>query len=97
MKGKVRVFKHSFMGINAIDKENKVCYLFRGNKYQVVPFSIIEEVCQEYKGVNVVYKPYNILCYQQYVKTSNYGIKGEDVNREEFIESLKDYEKVELK
>lgn len=96
MKGKVRVFR-SFLGINAIDKENKVCYMFQSGRYQVVPFSLMEEICQKYKGVNVLHKPYNILCYQQYVKSSNYDLKGEDVNREEFIESLEDYEKVELK
>lgn len=96
MKGKVRVFK-SFLGVNAIDKENKVCYLFKSGNYQVVPFSIMDEICQEYKGVNILHKPYNILCYQQYVKSSNYDLKGYDVDRNEFIEDLKDYEEIKFK
>lgn len=93
----IRLFK-SFLGICIINKTDKEVILVnaKNKTYGIFSFEKFNDICEEYKGCNVINKPYCILCFQQYVKGSTYGLKSEKMTEVQYDEFIKEYTKVEI-
>lgn len=65
---------NSFLGTCIIDAKNKVLYAFNRNAYVAISFDEMEKFCKDYKGVNVIHKPFVVLAYQQEMKGGKYGL-----------------------
>lgn len=65
---------NSFLGTCIIDTVNKVVYAFNRNAYVAISFEEMEKFCKEYKGANVIHKPFVVLAYQQEMKGGKYGL-----------------------
>lgn len=70
----------SFLGTCIIDTQNKVVYAFNRNAYATISFAEMNDICKEYKGANVIHKPFVVLAYQQAVKGGKYGLIAVDTD-----------------
>lgn len=81
------------LGTAIADKKNNQMYLFNPNRtnYMIVPNSVMEEYAKEYKNVNIMLKPFNILVYEKAFKRRSHDIKlTKKLTEEELKEFLSD-------
>lgn len=77
-----------------VDKEKEIFYSINKNTKicKVILFSEMDELSKECKNMNVLYKPYALLAYQQSCKGSYYGLKCSSMTRGYLNDTLKLYE-----